>query len=243
MAVETLFKRADTEVDKMELLNVIKEGPWSILVRFAEQQRCAGSFSGKTAAFLLDYIQMSSRSAAYLMLKTDGPFAAKKLDDAAVLAILDIIDIKTHEAEKFAIDLLINPRSDTVWKLAAGRLYDYAEEPKPDKFLHHAALARFVPLPQERRVSPSFPLKRARRLKKNRQPENRALWIGLILFRMAIASGELPAAFKSMSMRSETTIISKGIFFTPEMCCASLPQPGVKNLNFGFFQPLTLAQG
>jgi len=145
-AVETLFKRAEINVDKIELLNVIKEGSWPLLFRFAEQQKVAQDLSpAKRQRFLLDYIKMSSKSAAYLLLKTDGPFASKKLDDESVLAILNLIDCKTSEAEKFALDLLTNPRSDQVWKLAASRLYEYAGEPKPEKSLHHAALIRFVP--------------------------------------------------------------------------------------------------
>ncbi len=78
------------------------------------------------------------------MLKTDGPVAVRKLDDMHVKAMLALLTEKTTEAEKFALALLTSPRGDSVWQLAALRLYQYAGEPVPEKFQHHEALARFL---------------------------------------------------------------------------------------------------
>lgn len=145
-AVETLFKRSDAAVEKKELLNVIREGSWKVLSCFAEQQKMAQDLSAANRQrFLLEYIKMKSKSAAYLILKTDGAFALKKLDDDTILAMLNLLDAPSPEAEKFALELLTSPRSDAVWRLAGGRLYEYAGEPKPEKSLHHTALVRFVP--------------------------------------------------------------------------------------------------
>lgn len=145
-SVEMLFKRSGVVVDKSELIAVIREGSWPLLYGFTEQQRLSQDLSpAKRQRFLIDYIKMNSRAAASLMLKTDGSFAAKKLDDETVASILNLSDENTPEAEKFALELLTSPRSDAIWKLAAGRLYEFAGEKKPDKSLHHAALNRFLP--------------------------------------------------------------------------------------------------
>jgi LysM repeat protein len=130
-AVETLFKRADVKIEKNELLKVIIEGSWPLLNHFTEQQKVAQDLSpAKRQRFLLEYVKASSKSAAYLLLKTDLAFATKKLDDDNVLAILDLIDQKTPETEKFALDLLTNPRIDAVWKMAAKKA---KQQPVPER--------------------------------------------------------------------------------------------------------------
>ncbi len=145
LAVEMLFNRSEARVEKNELLNVIFQGSWSMLSKFVEQQRTAQDLSpARRQSFLLDYIKRESRAAAYLLLKTDGAFAARKLDDEHVIVLLNLLLEKTPEAEQLALTFLTSPRGDAVWQLAAVRLYDYAGEPKPDKNLHHAALTRFV---------------------------------------------------------------------------------------------------
>lgn len=145
LAVEMLFSRSDASVDKTELLQLLSEGDWEMLSRFAEQQRIAQDLSpARRQKFLLNYIEHGSNSAAYLILKTDGQFAARKLDDGNILRMLGMLIDKTPEAEQFALSQLMSPRGDAVWKMAAQRLYDYAGETPPEKYHHHAALARFV---------------------------------------------------------------------------------------------------
>lgn len=146
LAVDTLFSRAEVPVDKRELLSMLLEGDWTMLSIFAEQQRGSQDLSSaRRQRFLLDYIIRNSKSAALLVLKTDGELAVRKLDDNHVVMILQLLDEKTPEAEKFALSLLTSPRSNTVWKEAAARLYAYAGEPMPEKYQHHAAISRFLP--------------------------------------------------------------------------------------------------
>jgi len=146
LAFETLFNRSEVPVDKQELLSLLIEGDWKMLASFAEQQRASQDLSpARRQRVLLDYIVHGSKTAAFVMLKVDGPFAAKKLDDYHVLSILTLLDEKTPETEKFAIALLTSPRSDAVWKLAATRLYEYAGEDRPENLEHQDALTRFVP--------------------------------------------------------------------------------------------------
>lgn len=145
LAVEMLFSRAETPIDKKQLLQMLMEGDWSLLSTYFEQQKILQDLSdARRQRFLLDYIQHKSKSAALLMLKTDSALAIRKLDDGQVIEILKLLDTKSPEAEKFAISLLTSPRSDAVWKAAAERLYAFAGEPMPEKYHHHAALSRFV---------------------------------------------------------------------------------------------------
>ncbi|MEI8125934.1 MAG: LysM peptidoglycan-binding domain-containing protein, partial [Parachlamydiaceae bacterium] len=144
--VEMLFNRVGVLIDKNELVAFLLDGEWVQLAVFAQQQKTSQDFSAaRRQSFLLGYVQKKSRNAARLMLKTDGAFAARKLDDAQVLQLLELIDRKSVEGEQFALLLLASPRSDAVRKLAAQRLYEYAGEPMPEKYSHAVALARFSP--------------------------------------------------------------------------------------------------
>lgn len=146
LTVETLFNRSEAPVDKNMLLSVLVEGGWEALETFAEQQRTLQDLSSaRRQRFLLDYIAGGSSAAAYLLLKTDGDFAAKKLEDRQVLAILPLLTEKREESYKFALELLGSPRSDIVLRSAAERLYHYAGESSPDKFQLQTALQRFAP--------------------------------------------------------------------------------------------------
>lgn len=156
LAVETLFNRAEVPVEKLELLGVIRQGNWPMLSKFYEQQRLTQDLSpARRQAFLLEYMEKDSKAAAYLMLKTDGAYAVRKLDDNHILLMLDLLPNKTLHAEQFSLALLTSPRSDAVWRRAANRLYEYHGEPIPEKFQHHAALARFMPNAVQHLVKPA----------------------------------------------------------------------------------------
>ena len=144
--VEMLFNRSGVFVERDELLAVLLEGDWPLLDSFVQQQKISQDLSvARRQSFLLEYIQRQSKSAAKLILKTEGSFAARKLDDVKVLQILQLMDEKSAEGENFAALILISPRSDSVWKLAAKRLYEYSEEPVPENLVRERVLARFVP--------------------------------------------------------------------------------------------------
>lgn len=145
-AVEMLFNRNDIHASKEELLKVILEGNWTLLSEFIEQQRISHDLSqARRQQFLLQYINNQSKAAAQLILKIDGTFAARKLDDLQVINILKLIDEKSPHSEQFALTLLSSPRSDAVWKLAAQRLYEYAGEVIPEPYDHQKVIARFIP--------------------------------------------------------------------------------------------------
>lgn len=145
-AVEMLFSRNEVSIEKEELLKVLLEGNWTQLSDFVEKQRISQDLSqARRQSFLLDYACNQSKAATQLMLKTDGAFAARKLDDPQVLMLLQLADEKSPQSEQFALTLLTSPRSNAVWKLAAERLYEYAGEVIPEVYNHQAALARFAP--------------------------------------------------------------------------------------------------
>lgn len=134
--VEMLFSRSELLVGREELLKVILEGNWTQLSGFVEQQRKSQDLSqARRQSFLLDYAANKSKAAAQVMLKTDGTFAAKKLDDSQVVMLLQLVDEKSTQAKQFALTLLKSPRSDAVRKLAADRLYEYAGADMPETAL------------------------------------------------------------------------------------------------------------
>jgi LysM repeat protein len=144
--VELLFNRSEQRASRLEILTVLLEGDWSLLKQFVDQQRqLHDSSDARRQKFLLDYVKAGSSSAAMLLLKTDWDFAAKKLDDQQVLAILQLMPLNLPDGIIFAKEMLTSPRSTKVWRQASQWLYMQAGEQMPIKWTHHAALVRFVP--------------------------------------------------------------------------------------------------
>jgi len=173
LAVETLFNRSDVAVGRAKLLSIIFQGNWKMLSDFVERQRTSQDLSpANRQNFLLEYINNRSKEAAYLILKTDGAFAFKKLNDEQLITLLNLLKEKTPIAEQFALALLKNPRSDSVWQVAARRLYEFAGEPFPEKNLQEAAVARFLSSPPIPSLNAS---PEAIKLKKNNAPSQTPL--------------------------------------------------------------------
>lgn len=146
LALEMLFTRTGVAVARDELIQMAIEGPWDILENFALQQRTLQDLSGaRRQQLLLSYVSSGSKMAAYLLLRTDAALALQKLDDSNIIALLNLLDTKSPIAEKFALAMLISPRSDAVWSHAAQRLYGFAGEEKPKAFQYKTALQRFAP--------------------------------------------------------------------------------------------------
>lgn len=145
LATELLFNRSSAPLEKSEIILILSQGTWEMLSAFTESQRAVQDLSeARRQKFLVDWIDQGSRAAAYVLLKTDGRFAATKLDDAHVLNLLGLLKEKTDLAQMYALAVLKSPRGDAVLKVAAQRLYEYAGEQPPEQPLH-SALVRFVP--------------------------------------------------------------------------------------------------
>jgi LysM repeat protein len=137
LSVETLFKRSDVPVEKKEIFDVLVEGDWKMLFEFAQKQQVSQDLTPpKRQRFLLDYIDKGSKSAAFLMLKTDHEFAVKRLDDKNVLAIMRLLPEKSPELESYAKEILSSPRSDAVLIVAAQTSgEDFEPKKKPEDVL------------------------------------------------------------------------------------------------------------
>ncbi len=145
-AVELLFNRSEVAIDKLEILAILRDGDWNMLNSFAEKQNISQDLSpARRQRFLVEYIHKKSKAAAYVLLKTDFEFSVKKLDDNTILQMLELLTTKTPSSQRFAIALLSNPRSDSVWKEASARLYDYVGEALPEGNDPQTILARFAP--------------------------------------------------------------------------------------------------
>jgi LysM repeat protein len=124
--VEMLFTRSEQPIGREELLKVILEGNWNLLLDFVEQQKKSHDLSSaRRQNFLLEYAKNKSKAAAQLLLKTDGVYAARKFDDSQILMLLQLVEEKSPQAEQFVTSLLKSPRSDAVLKLAADKFQEY----------------------------------------------------------------------------------------------------------------------
>lgn len=129
MAVEMLFTRSGTTVDRSDLFQALAEGSWDALSKFNEEQKALQDLSStRRQKFLLSLVHAKSKTAAYLLLKTDFSFAVRKLDDNSVIKIIELLTDKTPEAEKFSLALFKSPRGESVRKVAAQKLQDYNVE-------------------------------------------------------------------------------------------------------------------
>lgn len=146
LSVELLFSRQSVPIHKQRLLEGVLEGSWDTLRQFVEQQRQVNDLSdARRQKFLLDYVKQGSQTAAYLLLEIEGDFAIKKLDDAQIIALLQLLSSKTPESERFALAALTSPRNSSIWQQASLRLYEYAGEPIPKDWNYQTSLKRFAP--------------------------------------------------------------------------------------------------
>lgn len=146
MSVEMLFSRSEVPVSKQDIVKLLLEGTWEMLSRFSTEQRAAQDLSAaRRQHFLVDYLDNHSATAAKLMLKIDRQFAIRKLDDAHVLAMLELLKDREQANFEFTQEILTSPRGNAVWQSAASRLYSYAGETLPMPYNHTQALSRFIP--------------------------------------------------------------------------------------------------
>ncbi|HSX11460.1 MAG TPA: LysM peptidoglycan-binding domain-containing protein [Chlamydiales bacterium] len=145
-ALQVFFQKSESPQEPALLLNLICEGTWDLLERFAREQSQVLDFStDKRRSLLLSYIALHSPTAAELLLRTDFAFALKKLEDRGVLEILALLKKQSEEGTKFCIELLRSPRADAIWQAAATTLYAYAGEMPTAPIEPKVVLARFAP--------------------------------------------------------------------------------------------------
>jgi len=156
-ALQLLFQKTQASQPPIDLATMACDGSWSYLEQFVkEQSQVLDLSTEKRRQLLLGLIHQGSSRAAQIFLRTDFAFARQKLDDPTVLALISLLREKTAEAERFCIELLSAPRTDSIWKAASERLYAFAGENTPEPFDLHTALVRFTSHPKLQ-VQPSSP--------------------------------------------------------------------------------------
>jgi LysM repeat protein len=142
----TLFFKTGIPISAQSLIDVLCEGDWNIITAFTQAQRNALDLSlDRRRSFLLAYLHMHSKTAAKLLLETDGEWILKRCDDSEILTLFDLYEEKSDYLAHFAKALLAAPRTDTVYKRAAITLYALAQEAMPDPYDHRIAMDRFLP--------------------------------------------------------------------------------------------------
>lgn len=145
--VELLFSRSGHTIERKEILNLLLEGDWSLLKQFVDQQRQLQDTSdSRRQKLLTDYLKAGSPTAAALLIKYDGDYAVKKLDDQEVIFLLQAMPVQIPESEQYAKEMLASPRSTQVWRKASDWLYQKAGEIPPENGDTKIALNRFSSL-------------------------------------------------------------------------------------------------
>jgi hypothetical protein len=147
-SLQVLFQKTEAPQEPQTLLNLVSEGSWELLDKFAKEQSQVLEFSvEKRRSLLLSYLALHSPTAAQLLLRTDFTFALKRLEDKSILDLLALLKRQTEEGTKFCLELLHSPRSDAIWQASAMTLYAYAGEMPTAPIDPKAVLARFSPEP------------------------------------------------------------------------------------------------
>ena len=145
-SLQVLFQKTNAPEEPQTLLNLVSEGSWDLLDKFAKEQSQVLEFSEeKRRALLLSYLALHSPTAAQILLHTDFTFALKRLEDKSILDLLALLKRQTEEGTKFCVELLRSPRSDAIWQASDMTLYTYAGEMLTAPIDPKAVLARFSP--------------------------------------------------------------------------------------------------
>ena len=140
-ALQTLFPKTEQSL----LLQLVSEGDWATLDLYAREQAQLLDLSAeKKQSLLLQYLAFPSRAAAALLLQTDAPFVAKRLEDARLTQLISLLPEKSADGERLCQELLRSPRTDAVWIAAAAFLYAGVGETVPVPLDLQAAIARFT---------------------------------------------------------------------------------------------------
>lgn len=145
-ALQVFFQKTDAPQEPAMLINLVTEGSWELLERFAREQAQVLDFSHeKRRSLLLSYVALHSATAAQVLLRTDFNFVLKRLEDRGILDILALLKRQSEEGTKFCVELLRSPRSDAIWQAAAMTLYAYVGELPVAPIDPKAVLSRFAP--------------------------------------------------------------------------------------------------
>lgn len=119
-SVEAFFK--SKTVLRQEILLMLIDGDWGDLAQVYEKQRSLPDFSDQNRQkLLLAYLQLGSKAASRILIKTDFELASKRLSDATVLQIVRLLDQNSEEALSYLGLIAGSLRGDAVRILAQER--------------------------------------------------------------------------------------------------------------------------
>lgn len=145
-SVYTLLTRSGLPLSKEQVLDLIAELHWDLLVSLNQEQRLTLDLSpDKRRSFLLSALSCPSKTAAKLLVQYDLDFVAKRCSDSDVLTLLDLHPEREAPLELFAKELLSSPRTEAVCRKAASLLYAWAQEEWKEPYDTLAAIQRFSP--------------------------------------------------------------------------------------------------
>ncbi len=143
--VETLLQSTDNAFNKRDALDILISGDFQMLEAFASRQKVTKDLSKTNQyRFLLNYIEKNSKKAAQFLIENHGSVAVKKLEDTQAIKMLELLDEKNTYSEAFAKAMLVSPRSDNVWRLAAKRLFDFSGQDMTEPFDHIKVVSKFI---------------------------------------------------------------------------------------------------
>ncbi len=151
--VETLLVRTHMPIQKRTVLNLVLEGGLDHLEAFAANQEESIDFSDEVRRdFLLGAIEKRSKTAAYLLLLTDGNFAYHHLNDQQMALLLDLLTVKTEESLQFAQAVSTSSRVAQIRERALHLIGDYMGHlPTEGELTGH-----FVEKPVQKELRPVF---------------------------------------------------------------------------------------
>lgn len=127
--IQTLLSRTEHEVARSTILKLLLEGNQEIFTQFIEQQRAGSDLSPRCRQeFLMEYVNLGSKTAAYLLVTLDLEFALL-LSNASVEHLLLLMDEPTPEAISFVEAILEEKRTPAVHQRALRQLASYKGSP------------------------------------------------------------------------------------------------------------------
>ena len=144
-AVQTLCQRTGIHLPKEFLIEMLAQGDWKTLHKFAIEQKEAMDLTpDRLKQFLTHYIQCRSTLAAKILLQWDREFILKRLDDRELIAFIDLFKEPAPALDTLLKEVITSPRSDKVWRKAAEGLYYSSKQPVPEPYDHQVTLATFA---------------------------------------------------------------------------------------------------
>ncbi|MFC2049259.1 LysM peptidoglycan-binding domain-containing protein [Chlamydiota bacterium] len=148
---ETLFARTHLPIQKRSVLNLALEGGWEKFAVFTAGQEAGIDFSDECRQrVLLGAIDEGSKTAAYLLLITDAPFATQQLDDIHLARVLDLLTAKTQESGQFVQTIASSSRINAIREKAMARISEYTGN-SPGEVASH-----FYEKPGQKELRPVF---------------------------------------------------------------------------------------